>query len=115
MASAVLLVLLDSIDEAQADELSTWCLKNVFPEALTSRRFVSATLYHRSDIGILPEVPAPPQRFYAIYQMDASTPEELEEAAQHVRDRLASGAMEMSPALDPSVFQSAFLLPIGTV
>jgi len=115
MARAILLVLSDVAPGADENEYNRWYNERHLPDVVRVKGYVAATRYRRSDVEILPGLPAPSNRYVAAYEVEAKDDGDLADAAAALRDALAAGEADISPTLDMATLQVAFFTPIAAV
>jgi len=65
------------------------------------------------DLETLPGVTGPTQKYMAIYELAATSVEELDEFCDRLRQALANGSADIDVALDTSELGATIALPIG--
>jgi hypothetical protein len=93
------------------DGFNEWYDQTHGPDVLALGVAVSFTRYKSSGVPVLPGLPEP-ARYAAIYEVEAETREQIEAAAATLQAGIASGAADVSPLMDPTSVQAAWLLPI---
>jgi hypothetical protein len=89
-------------------EFLDWYEHTHVPDLLAAPGFVSAqrfALHPRSDAVL----PAPPQRYLVIYELD----DDIEAAMSHVATKVESGEIVLSDAMDYGSVAMSFWTPLG--
>ena len=111
---ALMLVLSEPADPSQDDAYNRWYNEKHLKDVLSLHRAVSAVRYRVAEgISFLPTVQDLPQRYVALYELDANTQTELQEFADALVGGLESGQVDISPSLNGNAISAAFLLPAG--
>jgi hypothetical protein len=93
-----------------------WAVKNHLPEVRSSRRFLSAGLYRTTDLPTLPGVEVLDRQYVTVYEVDAATAEELDDAGDGLREMLAAGDTAFPiDLLIGSEITSTWVLPVAVV
>jgi hypothetical protein len=96
--------------------LEEWAVKNHLPEVMSSRRFVSAGLYKTTDLPTLPGVEVLESSYVTVYEVDAATAEELDDAGDGLREMLARGDTSFPiELLMGSEITSSWVLPVSVM
>jgi hypothetical protein len=113
MSNALLIISITPV-AGNEEAFEEWVVKNHLPEVASSRRFVSAGLYRATDVATLPGVPVGERSFFTVYELEAATAAECEDAAQGLREKLAAGETSFSPSiLDPAQMTASWVLPVA--
>lgn len=108
--SGVLVVFSNPVEGAD-DEFNEWYTNTHAPDIIKLGAAVSFTRYKASGVPLLPGIPEP-GKYAVIYEVTAETVEQIEDAAARLQAGLGAGQTDISPSMDLTSVQAAWLLPI---
>lgn len=113
MPTAVMLALTEPQDPSQDDEWNTWYSDKHLHDVVALPGVIAATRYRLvQGIELLPGAQEVPQRYLAVYELEAETDEQLAEFAEVLKAALADGRADIHPTMDMQTLGAAFALPI---
>src|ERR1041384_2524237 len=114
MAHAVMLVLSNSTTSEQEEDFNRWYTDQHIHDLVKLPGVVAATRYRMMPgIEVVPDVDEPPQKYLAIYELEAETEAELREFATMLQQALGDGRAGVHAALDMTTLGGGFALPLS--
>ncbi|GLR67154.1 hypothetical protein GCM10010909_18350 [Acidocella aquatica] len=115
MPKTLMLVFSSPISAAQETAYNAWYTDKHLPDICAIPGVISATRYKiDKSVALMPGLPADPNAYLAVYELEAKTSAELEVFAQAMREALQQGRADLSPLLDLAHASSSFAVPITT-
>lgn len=111
-ARALLIVFSNPSSDAEEEEFNRWYTDEHIPDVLRLGGLRSGRRYRSSGVPLLPGLPEP-GRYAAVYPVEADTAEQIRAVADKLQAGLAAGETSVSPTMDLSKVQAAWVLPIG--
>jgi hypothetical protein len=106
MADRSLYLVFSNPAEGRDDDYNKWYDEVHIPEVLQIPGFLSAQRITQ-QVGDAPSPVAPKQRYGVIYEIEGDPAE----VSAKLNEGMASGALQMTDAVDPRSFQMAFWTP----
>lgn len=110
MPSKMLVVWTNPTTKDAEEEYNRWYNETHLPDVLKVPGFVAATRYVFTGVAALDGMDDPPQRYLALYEVDA---EDLHKAAALLQEGVGSGEIALTEALDMSSFTAHFFEPVS--
>lgn len=111
MPKGILLVLSNPVEIADEDEFNRWYAEVHAPEIVKRGGAVSFRRFKASGVPLSPGIPEPPQRYAAVYEIEAETVEDVEAIEKRLRET-AGQSTGVSPTMDLKSVCAAFMVPI---
>lgn len=110
-AKGVLVVFTNPAEGADEDAFNDWYTNVHAPDIIKQGVAISFKRFRCSDVALLPGIPVP-AKYGVIYQIHAETEDQVKAGADALAAALARGEVDISPTLDMTTPQAAFMLPI---
>lgn len=110
-ARGILMVLSNATDGADEDEFNRWYSEVHAPEIVARGAAVSFRRFQTSGVRMSPGIPEPPQRYACLYEIEADTVADVEAIVDLMR-ATSGESSGVSPTLDLTSVQAAFLIPV---
>ncbi|MBA3745168.1 DUF4286 family protein [Sporichthya sp.] len=111
MSAQALLVVFSNAVEGADEEFNRWYNTTHSPDIVKLGVAVSFTRYKASGVPLMAGIPEP-ARYAVIYEITATTVEGVQQAAAILKEGLEAGQTDISPSMDLTSVQAAWLLPI---
>jgi hypothetical protein len=113
MPRAVMLALTEPQARSQDNDYNSWYDHKHLHDVVGIPGVVAATRYRMvQGIELLPGASEVPQRYLAVYELEASTEAELAEFAEELKAALSDGRADIHPTMNMQTLGAAFALPI---
>jgi hypothetical protein len=110
MAKAILVVQANPSNPEREDEFNRWYNETHLPDVLRVEGYIAAQRFRVVEgVPLAEGLPPPPHRYLAVYELDT---DDLEGAAQRLRDQVLQGAIGISDTLDLQSVSVSFYAPI---
>ena len=114
MPRAIMLAFTEPADSADDDAYNAWYDDKHLHDVVNVPGVVAATRYKLAKgIELLPGALEVPQRYLAIYELEADTEEGLGKFAEELKAALTDGRADIHVSMDMTTLGAAFALPIG--
>jgi hypothetical protein len=111
MAGALLVVFSNAV-EGQDEEFNRWYTEVHVPDVIKLGGATVGRRYQAAGVPLLPGIPEP-GGYAAVYEVEAETVEQIQAVAARFGESLTTGEADISPTMDLSSVQAAWLLPIS--
>jgi hypothetical protein len=111
MPGALLVVFSNAVD-GEDEEFNRWYTEVHVPDVIKLGGATVGRRYRAAGVPLLPGIPEP-GGYAAIYEVEADTVEQIQAVAARFGESLTTGEADISPTMDLSSVQSAWLLPIS--
>lgn len=110
MPKAILVVQANSSSPDREDEFNRWYSETHLPDVLRVDGYSAAQRFRLVEgLPLAEGLPLPPHRYLAVYELET---DDLEAAAQRLRDQVLQGAIGISDTLDLQSVSVSFYTPI---
>lgn len=108
MPRSLMLVFSSPTSPETEAEYNDWYTNKHLKDVVALPALVSATRYKLEEAVSLDGIPVSASKYLAIYEVEGDTVEAMNAAKLQLADGMASGAVDMSVALDPGSLQVDF-------